>query len=251
MSAEAPGDRGSRPYGWRAKLGLIVPPTNSVNEAEWQRVLPEGVTLHATRMALHTDVASESGRRHLLEDAARAGADLAAAGVDVIAYGCTAGSLILPLDFLTGAVTRATATRCVATGPAIVEALRALGVRRAAVATPYHAALNEHEAGFLRACGIEIVAIRGLGIGAGGPHEYTAIARLPAERIAAHALATAADGDALVLSCTDLPTLLLHAELERTLGRPVVSSNQATLWAALRAARVPTGGIPWGRLMAV
>jgi len=47
-------------------------------------------------------------------------------------------------------------------------------------------------------------------------------------------------GDALVLSCTDLPTLEIHQALEETLGRPVVSSNQATFWAALRAAGVAT-----------
>jgi maleate isomerase/arylmalonate decarboxylase len=249
MSDPASTDRGQRPYGWRAKLGLIVPPTNSVNEAEWQRVLPEGVTLHTARVALHTDTRSDSGRRHLLDDATKAGADLAAASVDVIAYGCTAGSLILPLDWLTGTLSAETGTPCVATGPAIVAALRAVDARRVAVATPYHDTLNAHEGEFLGDCGIDVVAIR-LGIGAGGPHEYTQIARLTAERIKAHALDTAAaGGDALVLSCTDLPTLLLHAELEQILARPVISSNQATLWAALRAARVPVAAIPWGRLM--
>ena len=42
-----------RPYGWRAKIGLIVPLTNTVNEAEWARMAPEGVSIHVTRMTLH------------------------------------------------------------------------------------------------------------------------------------------------------------------------------------------------------
>ncbi len=37
-----------RPYGWRAKIGLIVPTTNTVNEAEWARMAPEGVSIHVT-----------------------------------------------------------------------------------------------------------------------------------------------------------------------------------------------------------
>ena len=245
-----PADRRLRPYGWRAKLGLIVPPTNSVNEGEWQRVLPEGVTLHTTRMRLHTDTQSVEGKRHLLADVRQASRDLAAAGVDVVAYGCTAGSLVLPLDWLTGRVAAEVATPVVATGPSLVLGLRALGVARIAVATPYHDALNAHEAEFFTACGFEVVAIYGLGIGAGGPQEYTQIARLRPERIKAHALAAAAaGGEALVLSCTDLPTLGLHDALERLLGRPVVSSNQATLWAALKSAGLAPDLVTWGALM--
>ena len=250
MTGQATTDRRARPYGWRAKLGLIVPPTNSVNEGEWQRVLPPGVTLHVTRMRLHTDTQSEEGKRQLLADVREASRDLAAAGVDAIAYGCTAGSLVLPLDWLTAQVAAAVGVPAVATGPAIVLALRALGIRRIAVATPYHEALNQHEAHFFAACGLEVVTIAGLGIGAGGPQEYPQIARLPAERVKAHALAAAAaGGDALVLSCTDLATLGLHEELERSLGRPVVSSNQATLWAALAAAGLESGLVSWGALM--
>ena len=43
-------------YGWRARIGLIVPPTNTANEAEWSLMLPDGVTLHTTRMPLHLHV---------------------------------------------------------------------------------------------------------------------------------------------------------------------------------------------------
>ena len=43
-------------YGRRAKLGLIVPVTNTVNEAEWHQHTPRGVTVHSARMPLHADV---------------------------------------------------------------------------------------------------------------------------------------------------------------------------------------------------
>jgi len=242
--------RALRPYGWRAKLGLIVPPTNSVNEGEWQKMLPNGITLHAARMPLHTDTVSEAGRRHLLADVSKAAGDVAAAGVDAVAYGCTAGSLILPLDWLTGHMTRETGIPAVATGPAIVQALRALGARRIAVATPYHDALNHHEEQFFAASGLEVLSLRGLGIGANGPDEYRQIAALPPQRIRDHALsAMIAGAEAMVLSCTDLPTLKLHEDLERELGIPLVSSNQATFWAALRAAGIAGPVAGWGLLL--
>lgn len=233
-------------------IGLIVPPTNTVNEAEWRATLPADADMHVhvARMALHDDVASDAGKRQLLADLTVTARPLLRDGADVVAYGCTAGSLIQPLGWLATSMQTAIGRPCAATAPALVEAIRRLGARRIAVATPYPDALNAHEAEFLTACGLEVLKINGLGIGAGGPHEYPQIAKLTPDRIRRLAIDTAAaGGDALVLSCTDLPTRPLHDELERTLARPVISSNQATLWATLRAAGHDTKRISWGALM--
>jgi maleate isomerase/arylmalonate decarboxylase len=240
-----------RPYGTRAKLGLIVPPTNTVNEAEWSRMLPAGVTMHVTRMALHADASSAAGRDALHADIRKAVADLAQASLDVIAYGCTAGSLVTPVETLTDYMTSVCGLPCVATAPAIVAACRALGASRVALATPYHDALNAHEADFLAACGIETVAMRGLGIGAGGAHEYVRIARVALEDVYAHCRAADhPDARALVVSCTDFAVLEAIPRLEAELGKPVVTSNQATLWRALRAAGIEDRFEHCGRLLA-
>lgn len=240
-----------RPYGTRAKLGLIVPPTNTVNEAEWAHMAPAGVTVHVTRMKLHADSATPEGERRLYADIEVATRDLAAASLDSIAYGCTAGSMVMPLDRLTGFMNGVAGMPCVATAPALVHACRALGAARVALATPYHDALNEHEREFLAANGIEAVAMKGLGIGAGGPHEYVRIARVPKEDVLAHARsADRPDAQALLISCTDFATLEAIPVLERELGKPVVSSNLATFWAALRAAGIQDRLEPFGRLLA-
>ena len=239
-------------YGPRGRLGLIVPPTNTVNEAEWARMCPEGVTVHTHRMPLHPDSSSPEGAARLRADLGAAVAMLAPCGPDVIAYACTAGSMVTPAASLPEALTRETGQRCVTTAAAIVAALEALGVRRLAVATPYADALNAHEEEFLAAHGFEVLRLIGLGIGAGGPQEYIRIARTPLEAVAAHARAAMAPGaEALLITCTDFPSLPLIAPLEAELGVPVVSSNQATLWAALRAAgledALPGAGVLFGR----
>jgi maleate isomerase/arylmalonate decarboxylase len=239
-----------RPYGRRAKIGLIVPPTNTVNEAEWARMAPEGVTIHATRMRLHADTQSPAGERQLYADIKKATRDLAAASLDAIAYGCTAGSMVMPLAKLTDYMAGLASIPCVATAPALVLACRALGATRVALATPYHDALNEHERHFLAQNGIEVVALKGLGIGAGGPHEYVRIARVPKDEVLAHARwVDRPEAQALMLSCTDFATLEAVPELERVLGKPVVTSNQATFWAALRAAGVDDRFPSFGRLL--
>ena len=237
-------------YAWRAKLGLIVPPTNTVNEAEWARLMPDGVTAHTMRMVLH-DTASAAGEAALWADLEQAVGHLTPARVDVIAYACTAGSMTVPptamADRLSGLAKRPAAT----TAAAIVAALQALGVARLAVATPYHQALDDHEVAFLTGCGFAVTAIAGLGHGAGGRHEYTRIAETPLEAVAGHARSVmTAEAEALLLSCTDFPTLKLIPDLERELGVPVISSNTATLWRCLRLAGIADDRPAGGRLFA-
>jgi maleate isomerase/arylmalonate decarboxylase len=236
-----------RPYGWRAKIGLIVPLTNTVNEAEWARMTPEGVSVHVTRMMLHAG----ADMVQLEQDIAAAIATLTPASVDVIAYGCTAGSMVSPLDSLTNRMRElAGGVPAVATAPALVHALRALDAQRIALATPYHQALNDHEVAFFAEHGIETLSAKGLGIGAGGPQEYINIARIHKDAMLAHV--RAADqrhAEAMVISCTDFATLDALPFLERELGKPVISSNLATWWQALRSAGIDDHFEDWGRLL--
>ena len=242
--------RTDRNYGQRGRIGMIVPPTNTVNEAEWARMVPDGVTLHAMRMALHEDLASEAGSRRLFEDLRDALAMLVPAGLDAIAYCCTAGSMLQPLERLGDFMRAQSGLPGVATAPALVFACRTLGVDTVALATPYHDALNEHETEFLALSGIRVVSCRGMGIGAGGAHEYSRIARVPQSTVFEHARAAdSAAAQAVLISCTDLATLASIEPLERALGKPVVTSNQATLWAALRAAGVGDAVPNAGRLL--
>lgn len=247
-------DRMSHPtvYGARAKLGVIVPPTNTANEAEWGRLAPPGVTVHATRMKLHTDIKSPAAKRALLDDVRHHALDLAQAGVSVIAYGCTAGSLTVPVSELPDFMERETKFPCVTTAQALVEALRRFGTKRVAVATPYHDALNRHEAEFLEAHGFEVVAIRGMGYGGGGVAEYRNIARVTPNEVYDFALSVMKpSAEALLISCTDLATLDVIQRLESQVGKPVTSSNQATFWLALRKAGIVDKIAGSGQLLAL
>ena len=226
-------------YGFRARLGLIVPPTNTVNEAEWARMLPDGVTFHTVRMPIHLDAGSTTGRRKLVADIVARVRELAEARVDVVAYACTAGSMVNPLDALARQVEAETGVALVTTAAAIVRALQHLGARKVSIATPYHDVLNAHEVEFLRDNGIETLRIAGLGLGANGPADFPRIAENPLATVESHARAVHVPAaNALLITCTDFPTLPLLGRLEHDLGIPVVTSNQATLWAALRRAGV-------------
>lgn len=235
-------------YGWRTRLGLIVPALNVVMEPELARLLPAGVTLHTTRLLL-AGAASAESYRAMGQGARRAGEELASAAVDVVIYGCTAGSTGEEGRAVRTALAAATGAPVVTTSDAVTAALRHLGARRLAVATPYVPAVNALERAHLEHEGFEVVAIAGLGLG----DTETSRRRIGYQPPSvAYALARQVDrpeADAAFIGCTNFATLDVLAALERDLGKPVVSSNQATLWAALRAAGVRASIAGYGRLL--
>lgn len=213
-------------------------------------MVPPGVDFSVVRIPLHGDTTSVEGKAHLYADLRKSIAQLAPAKPGVIAYACTAGSMSLPLDGLTSVMHEMAGVPAVATAPSLILACRALGLKKIAIATPYHDALNQHEVHFFEECGIKVLNIRGLGIGAGGPHEYVNLAKVPKEEVYRHARGTwVPDADGMVVSCTDFASLEAIPRLEQELGKPVLSSNTATLWQALRTAGVEARLTGFGRLL--
>ena len=232
------------------KIGLIVPPQNTVNALEWRCMLPAGVDFDLVRIPLHADTESAEGKRALHADLQKSLDQLKPGRPDVVAYACTGGSMTLPLDSLTNAMTQMCGKPCVATAPALIHACKELNLRKVAIATPYHDALNQHEVHFFERSGIQVLKIKGLGIGAGGPHEYVNLAKVPKEEVYRHARGTwVPEADGMVVSCTDFASLEAIPRLEQELSRPVISSNTATLWAALRAGGVEARLSGFGRLL--
>ncbi|WP_235401533.1 maleate cis-trans isomerase family protein [Rubrobacter aplysinae] len=215
-------------------IGLIVPFDLMIDREYW-RWVPESTTLYLTRtpsleLPMNVDFASAVGDLGMISRATR---DLAAARPDVTVYACTSGSFV---DGLVGearireAMREAGARRALTTSGALLEALQALGVRRLAVGTPYDATVTERLSRFLAEAGYEIVSSAFLGLTGN-------IFRV--SRRSVRALALAADGpeaDAIFLSCTNLRTFDVLEGVEEELGKPVLSANQVTMWAALRAA---------------
>lgn len=238
-----------RHHGTRARIGLIVPPTNTTNEAEFAAHLPEGVTVHSHRTPLHIDSADPDFERALFDDVAAAAAMLAPLGPSVVAYACTVATMMTDEARLAAHLTATSGAPGMTTAGAVLDALRALGGRRVAIATPYTEALTAHEADYLGAAGFTVTAALGLGLGR-TRDEFRFICRTPADTVRRLAAETLAQGpaDTLFLSCTDLPTFDLIDALEREHDVAVVTSNQATLWKALTLAGVGGAWADLGRL---
>ncbi|MGC4897426.1 maleate cis-trans isomerase family protein [Micromonospora sp. DT31] len=231
-------------HGWRARIGLIIPHVNMTMEPEINSVLPRGASAHAARMVIPQ--LDPAGLVTMADDALRAADQLAELDADAVVFGCTSGSFVGGQDYEADLVDRiAERVGCptLSASGAGVQALRALGARRVAVATPYDDTINQRLAAFFAAHDLDVVKLVGLGL-----RDRVAnfpLARTPVSAIAqqseevVHRLARAAvhpDAEALFISCTNLSTLGIVAELEKDLSIPVVTANQASIWAAFRAA---------------
>nr|WP_176461446.1 aspartate/glutamate racemase family protein [Bordetella genomosp. 1] len=237
-----------RPYAWRAKIGLIVPSTNTVNEPEFYRMAPDGVTIHSGR-AINAGPATQENYDRMARGVLEAADLIRTAEVDVVAYGCTSGSIVCSLDELCDGMSERAGAPAIATAGAVVAALRALGARRVAVGTPYIDFVNVREREFLEQYGFDVVSIEGLDLGH-TQEERRDIGRVPPQ--VAYQLARdidRPDADAIFLSCTNLATIDMIERIEDELGKPVVTSNQATLWGCLRLLGLNAAVPGYGRLL--
>jgi arylmalonate decarboxylase len=231
------------PYGYKAKIGLITPSSNTINEPDWWRMAPQGVTIHTSRVLLTGKADIESYGR-MADSLDRAAEELATTEPDVVAYGCTSGSFMCPMPQLLDKIRTRTGTPVTATAGAVAAALRALGVRRIAMGTPYVDFVNQAEVGFFQSYGFDVVSLHGLNLGE-TQEERRGIGRVPPEVVYRMArLIDRDDAEAIFISCTNLATLDVIADIEKDLGKPVVTSNQACFWACLRLIdlRVPVTG---------
>src|SRR3954452_12999856 len=78
-------------YGWRARIGLLVPSVNTTMEPEFWNLAPEGVSIHSARMDVGSHGTPEA-LREMGEIAKRAATDVGMTQPDVVVYGCTSGS---------------------------------------------------------------------------------------------------------------------------------------------------------------
>lgn len=214
-------------------LGVIVPYDMALDREMW-RWAPDDVTLFFTRTPYSPLAVTVEMAEHVADtEAVRASTrDLMAVSPAVYAYGCTSGSFVRGVRGerqLVEAMCDAGAPAAVTTSGALLESLKHLDATRVAIATPYDPDVTERLRLFLHEAGVGVVGSSHLGLTADiWKVPYTRTAELVTR-------ADTAEADAVVVSCTNLPTYDVIASLEEQLGKPVVSANQATMWAALRA----------------
>jgi maleate isomerase len=225
---------------------LLVPSSNTTVEPEFYRALPPDVTLHVARLQL-TQIATDS-IANMVSDIEAQSRALASADVDVIVLGAAAPSFLKGLGYdreMAQKIEAASGRRATTTSTALVEALHHLGVSRVVLGAAYDDKVNAIAKSFLEVNGFNVLAAHGLGL-----VDNLVVGRLDAS--SAYDLACKIDrpdAEAIVLACTNWKTMEVIERLERELGKPVLSTTQVSIWAALRAIGRIEGVPGYGHLL--
>ena len=221
-----------RIYGWRAKIGLMIPSFNTTMEPDFWRLAPKGVSVHVTRLKTDRLLTFEALRD--MEKDTEGGAErLADAEVDVITYGCTSGSFIGGHEWnkqITHKMREKTGIPSITTTDAMICALEEKKLREVSLVTPYVSKTNEQLKKYLTEAGIEVLDLQAFEILDGFDH-----ASIPAWQV--YKLVRKADkheAQGVFIACTQLKALPVLHSLEQDLKKPVISANQATMWLALK-----------------
>ncbi|WP_405840400.1 decarboxylase [Streptomyces sp. NBC_01518] len=219
-------------------LGFLYPGHSAEDDyPRMEQLLGSDVRLDV----VHTDIGEDAHRVDaLLEmgspERLTAGVEqLRMSGAEAVVWACTSGSFVYGWEGAQGqvrALARSAGLPASSTSFAFVHAAQELGVRRVAVGATYPDDVAALFAAFLRAGGVEPVALRASGIitaaevGTWGYDEVLTLAR-------------AVDGpdvEAVLIPDTALHTAAHIPDLEKELGKPVLTANQVTVWEALRLA---------------
>jgi arylmalonate decarboxylase len=242
-------DTPERVYGARARLGLVVPSTNTVAETEFWRMAPAGVTVHTSRMPFFSE-RYEKPFDEMESHLPRVFDEANSAEPDVIAYGCTASSAKgNPRDY-EGELSEQAGTPTVTAAGALVAALEAFDAERIALVTPYPPEINAKERVFFAENDIEVVVDESVIVDQ-KQLRIKNMNRVPTAKLVERAVALGgrADVDAVLLSCCDMPALDAIPRIEAALGKPVISSTQALFWRAARTAGIDDAIEGLGRLL--
>jgi maleate cis-trans isomerase len=211
-------------------IGLIIPSANRLTEPQFNTYLPAGVGAFVTRLRMAGKFRKplEELKPQLVQ-AAEALSDIKP---NVIVFHCTANSMESGLAHektIVDIIEQASGCPTITTAQALTQAFDRVGIKKMVLISPYVQATNQLEVNYLSETGYTVLHEKGLAL------ESTAYSTITPEewqKVVKENLR--ADADGYFLSCTNTRMIEAVAALEKDLGKPVVNSNQATIWACLK-----------------
>ena len=228
-------------------IGLVVLQSDETIEQDFRRVMPDDVHLHVSRVPSGTEVTRESLQQMQAHLPAAAGLFPKGLHFDAVGYGCTSGTAQIGATQIATLVRSGVQTDHVSEPvTALLAACRHLELSRLAILSPYIEDVSRHLRAVLAEGGVETPVF-----GSFDEAEEQKVVRIDAASVhqGAVQLARQGDVDAVFLSCTNLRTFAVIADLEREIGVPVLSSNQVLAWHLTKLAGVPFARSDLGRLV--
>src|SRR5262249_128550 len=244
MSAAARGNL----YGHRARIGYTSPPlTTEIFPYEFYKLVPDGVTLVLTTLAIVERSSQEVAQSY--DISMKAARDMAPPRLDIVVLGG------VPINLSRGTENAEAMVRDLAaelgvkvssSALAQTRAAKALGCRKVVVSQPYEATENERLSGYAKHFGCEVLGVTACG------SAFNQIGRIPREAALTmgRALKRAhPDADSILFPSPHWPVIGAIEPLERELGVNVMTALQAIVWDALRQVGIDDRIQGFGRLL--
>ena len=245
----------SVPYGYRAKVGLIVVGPNLNPTPEICRMLPSYIQVRETR--IHMEPVVNVSECSKLSARLPEPAGLLAEGMSspllgnnsVIAFACTAGSLIGGPGWdkkeIKSMESNSKGIPCTTTATAAEEAMKFMGFKKIVIVGPYIDEVNKEFKKFYEGSGFEVLKVAGLQIE--DLYEMGATKPSQAYQIAVRAVVPEADG--IFIACTNFRCSDVIEEIEKDTRKPVVTANQATAWHLMKLLKINDPVEGYGQLL--
>jgi maleate isomerase len=237
-------------YGWRARLGILVPSANIVLEPEFSLMTPEGVSCHYHRFTFiggNKDGESVNRLRKAEEFIADASEMITHVRPAVVVMAGTGVSFIDGYGYDQMLIKKMKERNhnlpTTTTSTSVIEAFRKLGITKVSVAMPYGEQVSKAAMKFVEDNGVKILNAKWL-------NKSGQIPEVSAETLY-HLVREVNDPDseAIFISCVNLHTIEIIEIIEKDLQKPVITSNQATMWNILRMANINDKIQGYGRLL--
>ena len=234
-------------YGHRARIGYTSPPlTTEIFPYEFYKIVPDGVTLVVTSLAIVVRSKDEVDQSY--DISMRAAREMAAAGCDIVCLGGVpinlsrgtknAEQMIADLETELGIKVSSSAA-------AQAKAAKALGCKKVVVAQPYAHADTDRIAGYAVHFGCELLGATGWG---SAFNRIGAIPQHAAIEMGRKLMKEHPDADSILLPSPHWPTAGAIDVLEQEFGVNVMTAHQAIVWDALRRCGVKDKIEGFGRL---
>ena len=228
------------------QIGLIVLQADETLERDLRLLLPNDLEFLVSRVPSATSVSRESLQAMANELTQAASLLPVGANLSAVGYGCTSGTAQIGAAHIASLIQAGIQTPTV-TEPvsALIAACAHLGVTRIGLISPYVASVSDQLRVVLADAGIRVTHFASFD----EPSEERVV-RISLDSITAAAIAMgdAEDCEAVFLSCTNLRTLDVIAQITTQIEKPVLSSNQVLAWHLCRLLDVVPQQPQFGRL---
>jgi maleate isomerase len=225
----------------RKRIGLLVPSNNSTVEPDFNNAVPRSVSVHSHHLWSDVDPRRPARTEKLGDEFLQAARYLTPMHLGVLAL--AQGNAASEEQFA-----RIFDIPAVASSPSVIQALRYYGVQRLAIFTPYSDYVNGRLWEYFQNFRFEVVGAAGDPAMSWNSLQDTNL-QDPGDIVTFVTSHVPESADALVLSGSAWRSMEAADEIERSTGKLVVTTNQATIWRAVRKLGVTEGTQGWGRLI--